>query len=86
MKAVFTSGAERDLRRLGHSVASRIVAKIIWLADNWNDTVPQPLSGSHKGFYKLRVGDWRVIYSIDYKCEQLIIEVVDHRSKIYKSK
>jgi len=58
--------------------------KLDWLAVNFSVYRPEPLVGSFGGLFKLRIGDWRVVYSIDYKNETLIVLIVDHRSKIYK--
>ncbi len=46
----------------------------------------KPLSSSLKGFWRYRVGDYRIICEIRKK--ELIILVIDigHRSKIYKNK
>ncbi|MBM4081682.1 MAG: type II toxin-antitoxin system mRNA interferase toxin, RelE/StbE family, partial [Planctomycetes bacterium] len=48
--------------------------------------VPEPLTGPWKGKYKLRVGDWRAVYTAD-KSERLIsVHRVGHRSEIYTTR
>ena len=84
MQAVFTTAAERDLRQLDHTIASRVMRKILWLAADGESISHEPLSWQWRGFYKLRVGDWRIIYQLDYAREQLIVEFVGHRSRVYK--
>lgn len=84
MTVFFTEDAEDDLKRLGREVASRIVTKCVWFAEHFETQIPLPLGGRYKGFYKLRVGDWRAIYEIDRDTDRLITHIVDHRSKIYK--
>nr|WP_232023874.1 type II toxin-antitoxin system RelE/ParE family toxin [Microcystis viridis] len=42
---------------------------------------PLPLTREWSGFYKLRVGDYRVIYEFDR--ESRIIIIVGHRSEVY---
>ena len=37
-------------------------------------------------FYKLRVGDWRVIYKINWEERIIIVCCVDRRDKIYKKR
>ncbi len=46
----------------------------------------KPLTGNLKGFWRYRVGDYRIICEIRKK--ELIVLVIDigHRSKIYKEK
>lgn len=78
--------AEKDLAVLDHFWRRRIIDKLNWLADNFDDVTPLPLSESWGGFFKLRVGDWRVIYKIDYSIYLLIVHYIDRRDKIYKRK
>jgi mRNA interferase RelE/StbE len=68
----FTPQAFEDLSSLDPSVAGRIMA-------------PEPLQGRFKGLCKLRIGDWRALYTIDPKRSLITIHVVAHRSKIYKA-
>mgnify|MGYP001558984194 CR=1 FL=1 len=84
MKVVFTREAEHDLRRLGREVASRIVSKIIWQAEHFAEQIPQPLGAGFRGFFKLRVGDWRVVYEIEHTAGLLVVHLIDHRSRIYE--
>jgi mRNA interferase RelE/StbE len=51
-----------DLERLTQAVRGRIVDKIGWLAENFDQITPQPLTANLSGFFKLRVGDYRVVY------------------------
>jgi mRNA interferase RelE/StbE len=62
----------------------RILRKIRWLAENFDQITPQPLTGDLAGFFKLRVGDYRVLY--DFNLEEKIITIVQvgHRSEIYE--
>ena len=84
MKVKFTRSAERDMEELGSVVAARMMKKILWHAENNEKEVPLPLSGRFKEFYKWRVGDWRVIYSMDRTKGILVIEMVGHRREIYR--
>lgn len=84
MTVFFTEDAEHDLKKFGREVASRIVAKCVWFAERFETQTLAPLGGNYKEFYKLRIGDWRVIYEIDFKNDRLIVHIIDHRSKIYK--
>ncbi|WP_420372248.1 type II toxin-antitoxin system RelE family toxin [Microcystis aeruginosa] len=59
----------------------RILNKIKWLAINFEQITPLPLTREWSGFYKLRVGDYRVIYEFDR--ESRIIIRVGHRSEVY---
>jgi len=37
----------------------------------------------HPGF-RTRQGDWRAIYRIDREAEEMIVEMIAHRSEVYK--
>lgn len=39
-----------------------------------------------KDYYKCRVGDYRALIDVDFKNKILKVQVLDHRSKIYKKK
>jgi mRNA interferase RelE/StbE len=61
----FTSDATADLRILTSTIQERIFLKIRWLSENFKGVNPQALSADLRGLFKLRVGDYRVIYSFD---------------------
>jgi mRNA interferase RelE/StbE len=61
----WTEDAVKDLAKLDKPVAQRILKKINWLPDNFEKITPEPLIGELKGTFKLRIGDWRVIYTIE---------------------
>ena len=44
----------------------------------------EPLRKTLKGYWKLRVGDYRVIMSINTKERKIFIEKIGHRKEIYK--
>jgi len=81
----YDAQAVAELKKLPPKSGKRIVNKINWLAENFDQVNLCPLSGNLSGFYKLRVGDYRVIYSLDQNSETIVIEKVGHRREIYKS-
>ncbi|BAY74189.1 hypothetical protein NIES25_05990 [Nostoc linckia NIES-25] len=44
----------------------------------------KPLKGELSGFYRYRVGDYRVIYQIDDILNQVSIILIQHRSTVYE--
>jgi mRNA interferase RelE/StbE len=44
----------------------------------------QTLTGQLAGFYKLRIGDYRVIYRLEHDERLVIVEAVGHRRDIYE--
>ncbi len=73
-----------DLESIDFSIAKKIVAKVSWLAENYENIIPELLHYDLKGIYKLRVGDYRVLYKV--LGEAIVIQMVDHRRHIYKKK
>lgn len=84
-KIEFTPQAEEDLARLDKTVAQNISHKIDWLSHNIEPIIPAPLKGKLKGKFKLRVGDWRIIYSIEHASQAITIYAVRHRSEVYNT-
>lgn len=82
----FTPAAVDDLRRLSKPIAQRILTKIRWLADNFEAVTPEALSGQWEGVYKMRVGDYRVLYTFSKAEISITIHFVRHRRQVYKTK
>ncbi len=82
MEVRWTRGALGDLEGLDHRVAERVVKRVSWLSRSFGRVVPEPLSGEFKGTFKLRVGDWRVVYTVEE--DVIVIRTVAHRSEIYR--
>ncbi len=80
----FTQEATDDLRRLDHAVAQRVLRRLRWLGDNFDSVTPDVLSGSLRGLFKLRVGNYRVVYSVDDTAYMLTVHLVGHRRSIYR--
>ena len=80
-KIEWNEDAIKDLAKLDKPVAQRILKKIDWLSDNFEKVTPEPLIGLFKGTFKLRIGDWRVVYTIEG--QTLVIQFIGHRRDIY---
>ncbi len=78
--------ATRELARLDKPVGRRIAQRINWLSENLNDIRPEALTADLIGFYKLRVGDYRVIYEIIPKEQIIVIHAIGHRREIYRKR
>ncbi len=72
-----------DLDKISQDTRVRILKKIQWLSINFEKISPLPLTGQWSGFYKLRVGDYRVIYEFDIENQLIFIARVGHRREIY---
>ncbi|MCK4391508.1 type II toxin-antitoxin system RelE/ParE family toxin [Candidatus Bipolaricaulota bacterium] len=76
--------ASDELVSLDKPVVQRVLKKLKWLAENFEDLTPETLSGELKGLFKLRVGSYRVIYSFNREERVIIVHLMSHRSDIYK--
>jgi mRNA interferase RelE/StbE len=81
-KVEWTDDAVDDLEKLNKTIAKRILNKITWFSHNFNTIIPEALSGDFAGMFKLRVGDWRVIYTMEK--EIIVIQAIGHRREVYK--
>jgi mRNA interferase RelE/StbE len=77
----FADKAVEGLESLTATVRERVFKKIRWLGENFDDIRHQGLSVNLSGLFKLRIGDYRVIYSFDD--DFITIHQVGHRRDIY---
>ncbi len=82
----FTPSAEADITRLDVKVAQRVLKKLRWLAENFEAIPPEALTGSWQGVFKLRVGDYRILYTYDQVQRKIIVHFIRHRREVYKTK
>ena len=80
----FTSEAIVELEKLTPTVQERILRKIKWLSVNFTNVNPQALSSNLSSLFKLRVGNYRIIYSFVTKEQRITIHKIGHRRDIYK--
>jgi len=76
--------ATRELERLDRMIGRRIAKRINWLAENLESIKPQGLKGDLAGLYKLREGDYRIIYQILRKEKIILIHSIGHRRDVYR--
>jgi mRNA interferase RelE/StbE len=82
-RVVFARSARRELEGLEATVARRIISRVEMLT-----TEPRPrgcvkLQGA-ADLWRIRIGDYRVVYSIDDSARPVDIRVVRHRSDVYR--
>ena len=77
--------AERDLRNIDPQQIPRIIQAIEFLADNPFPSQCRKLRGSERD-YRIRVGDYRVVYQVDTKRKLVTIYHVRHRREAYRER
>jgi len=75
--------AEKDLRKLDAALFLQIVARIKSLPENPHPPGSRKLSGSRND-WRIRIGDYRVLYEIDHKAKAIRIMRVRHRREVYR--
>lgn len=85
-KIHFTSSAERDMERIGKSdrkSLARIDAKIDSLGSEPRPHGMDKIEGEIN-VYRIRSGDYRIVYSIDDNAGPVTIEVIGNRRDVYR--
>ena len=77
------SSAEKELKKLSGQLIARIVARLESLASNPRPPGCKKLRGGD-GEWRIRVGDWRVVYTIDDAELQVEVTRIRHRSEVYE--
>lgn len=81
-KVEWEKEALEDLQKIDKPIVKRILNKISWFSQHFDNITPESLAGDMAGLFKLRVGDWRVVYAIEK--DVITIKAVGHRREIYK--
>ena len=79
----FKSSAWRAFRKLRGEARGRLVEAIWSLADDPTPPGCRKLVG-RRYFYRIRVGDYRIVYEVDTQAEQATIHYVRHRREVYR--
>ena len=82
-KVVFARSARRELEGLEATVARRIISRVEALTADPRPHGCVKLQGA-AALWRIRIGDYRVVYSIDDSTPLVDIRVVRHRSDVYR--
>ena len=81
-RIVFTRSAQKELAKLSSEIGLRIGRAIRALEHAPIPASAKRLKGREE--FRLRVGDYRVLYVLDYKDHVLTICAIGHRSDVYR--
>lgn len=79
----FKPSAAKAVRKLDSDVQRRIIARAEALADDPRPPGAEKLEGM-RDLYRIRVGDYRVIYQIADKVLLVLVVRVGHRRDVYR--
>lgn len=82
----FLPDAVKELKKLDRSVARRIITTLEERIATLDDprTLGSALTGDHAGYWRWRVGDYRVVARIEDERVVIIIVRVAHRRDVYR--
>ncbi|MEK6645952.1 MAG: type II toxin-antitoxin system RelE/ParE family toxin [Candidatus Firestonebacteria bacterium] len=75
--------AQKDIRHLDKPLIKVIINKIKNLSENTRPQGTLKLSGEENR-WRLRIGDYRILYEIDDKAHIVTIYRVRHRKEVYR--
>ena len=74
---------ERDLRSLPKATVNRLIVRIERLAVEPLPRQSVKLTGAEH-LYRIRVGDYRIIYAVDHQTRLVTVHYVRHRKEAYR--
>lgn len=78
---------QRELGKLDKQTAKRITSKLREISQLDNPrSMGKALSSNKTGFWRYRVGDYRIICDIEDEVLVILVVEVNHRSKVYKTR
>jgi mRNA interferase RelE/StbE len=82
----FVPAAAKELRKLGRAEAAQIIRTLEERIAPLEDprSLGAPLKGEHEGFWRWRIGDYRVIARIEEERVLILVVRVAHRREVYR--
>jgi mRNA interferase RelE/StbE len=75
--------AERQFRKLSREVQVRLASKIDALAGTPRPRGVEKLE-DEENLYRIRVGDYRIVYEISDEKRSIVIAKIGHRREVYR--
>ncbi len=82
-RVVFKPSVQRDLRALPKAVVARVMKRIDVLKDDPLPRQSVKLTGAEQ-LYRIRVGDYRIVYGLDAEAGQITVHYIRHRREAYR--
>lgn len=79
----FKSSAVKQVRKLPKPIVERILAKTTSLGQEPRPPGCVRLAGG-SNLWRIRVGDYRVVYAIDDENKRVDVRIVAHRREVYR--
>ena len=82
-KLVFSRSFEKDIRKLPKEIVARIITQVKALAEDPFPKGAKKLRGEQRK-YRLRVGHYRVIYTVNTESSEVDLIYARHRRDVYR--
>lgn len=79
----FAPSAAREFRRMDRQLQVRLKTRIDALAENPRPHGAKQLAGL-KGLYRVREGDYRIVYQVQDEVLLVLVVGVGHRREVYR--
>jgi len=70
------------IKKLSKDISTRLIDKINELSNNCVPHNAKTVVGKH-GVFRIRIGDYRALYRVNYENKTIIIFKVDKRPRVY---
>lgn len=81
-QVIIKKSVEKELDSLSAKLRERIIQRLLALEENPRPQGVKKLQGEES--YRLRIGDYRALYSIDDKKKEVLVYAVGHRGEVYR--
>jgi mRNA interferase RelE/StbE len=81
-RVILPKSVQKELDRLSDEIANRVLARLTELEINPRPPDLKKLKG--RSAWRIRVGDYRVIYEIHDRELQVLVITVGHRREVYR--
>ncbi len=82
-KVTLKPSVEKDLRSLSKSAIARVVTSLERLSEDPFPRQALKLEGGEQ-LYRIRIGDYRAVYSVNQTAHEIIVHYVRHRRDVYR--
>jgi mRNA interferase RelE/StbE len=80
----FAPAARRQLRKLDRPVQVRVLRRVEKLENQLRPQTAETLKGNTETVYRVREGDYRIIYTIEDDRLIVLVVRIGHRSEVYR--
>lgn len=80
----FTPAVDRQIGKLPRAIRPKIIARAEALADNPRPHGVKRLTNAKQGTYRIREGDYRIVYDIEDAILLVLVVRVAHRREVYR--